>query len=284
VPRILRSCIRWLPVLALLAAWPALAGPIEDRLADALRDLDTRSVSTGVLAERVVPVVDLGRFDGGLAAQVATRRTWLQAYQQLARAAADPTRRPSAEALVDRPRLQNGAVPIGMVFDRYERIRPDAIERGALRVRDGRLQGGGPEAFERRTAFLAAALGEVSYRGGEMAFVLDREATFSNAGVALDRVAIDFDDGRGYRAVDFDRPVTVHYARTGIKTVRVEARAVDGETLHASFAFVVAALATRIPTTPSMSPGPFRIRAGWRAGTPTSTWRRGAPRWSIRWW
>ncbi len=247
MPRTSTLRIRWLSVLTLLATGPALAGPIEERLADALRDLDTRALSTGVLAERVVPVVDLERFDGGPRSPTATRREWLQVYHQLAHASADPARRPAAEELVERGRLRHDAVPIGLVFDRYERIRPDAIERGALTVRDGRLAGGGRGAFEVRTAFAAAALREATYRGAEMGFVLDRGATFSNAGVALDRITIDFDDGRGYRAVSFDRPVTVRYLRAGLKTLRLEAHDEAGETLHASFAFVVAALATPSP-------------------------------------
>ena len=244
-PRIRRFAL--LATLVALIATPASAGPIEERLADALRDLDPRALATGVLAERVVPVVDPARFDGGPGAATATRRAWLQLYHQLARASADPTRRPAAGTLAERGRLSRGAVPIGLLFDRYQRIRAGAIERGALTVRDGRLAGGGPDAFETRTAFAAAALREATYRGAGMAFVLDRGASFSNTGLAFDRIAIDFDDGLGPREVRFDEPVLVRYPRRGLKTIRLEARAADGETLRASFAFTVAALVTPSP-------------------------------------
>jgi len=236
-----------LSVLAVLVAAPALAGPIEDRLAEALRDLDTRGLLTGVLAERVVPVVDLARFDGGPSSATATRSAWLQLYHQLARAADDPMRRPPAATVAERARLSRDAIPIGLVFDRYDRIRDGAIERGVLIVRDGRLQGGGPMAFETRIAFAAAALHEVTWRGAEVAFVLDRGAFFSNVGLSLDQITIDCDDGRGPRAVSFDRPIPVHYPAVGSKTIRLVARTEDGESLHASFAFTVAALATPSP-------------------------------------
>jgi hypothetical protein len=236
-----------LSVIAVLIAGPAFAGPIEDRLADALRDLDTRGLATGVLAERVVPVVDLARFDGGPGSATATRGAWLQLYHQLARAADDPKRRPPTETVAERARLRRDAIPIGLVFDRYDRIRDGAIERGALTVRDGRLQGGHADAFETRTAFAAAALHEVTWRGTEVAFVLDQGAFFSNVGLALDRITIDCDDGQGAHEVSFDRPVTVHYPAAGPKTIRLAARAEDGESLHASFAFTVAALATPSP-------------------------------------
>src|SRR5262245_48953582 len=165
--------------------------------------------------DRVVPVVDVARFDGGAGAPVATRGAWLQIVHQLASASAQPDARPPAQAIAERARLRQDAIPIGLVFDRYERIRADAVTRGALTVREGRLAGGGSEAFETRTAFAAAALRAVTYRGAATTFVLDRASVISNAGVALERIAIDFDDGQGERAVSVDRPVTVRYATTG---------------------------------------------------------------------
>jgi hypothetical protein len=234
-------------LLAALAASRAFAGPIEDGLAAALRDLDTSALSTGALAERAVPVVDLARFDGGPTVAIATAGAWLQVHHQLALASGHPSQRPGAEALRTRARLMRDAIPIGLLFDRYQQIRAGAIERGALTIRDGRLVGGGPEAFETRTAFAAAALRAASYRGATVRFVLDRGAFFSNAGVALERIAIDFDDGQGARDVEFDRSVAVHYTSTGGKVLKLTARTADGETLAASFAFVVEALATPSP-------------------------------------
>jgi hypothetical protein len=242
-----RRRLFWLPFVLLLVAAPVAAGPIEDRLADAFRDVDTRAVASGVLMDRVVPVVDVARFDGGSDAPVATRGTWLQIVHQLASASAHPDARPSAPAIAARARLRGDAIPIGLVFDRYERIRSDALARGALTVREGRLAGGGSEAFETRTAFTAAALRPATYRGAATTFVLDGASVFSNAGVVLERIAIDFGDGQGERLVSVDRPVAVHYTTTGAKTLHLTARAADGQTLHASFSFVVAALATPSP-------------------------------------
>jgi hypothetical protein len=234
-------------MLAALAASRAFAGPIEDGLSLALRDLDTRALTTGVLAERVVPVVDLARFDGNPGAAVATARAWLQIHQQLAQASGNPSQRPGVETLRERARRAQDAIPIGLLFDRYQQIRGGAIERGTLTVQGGRLTGGGPEAFETHTAFAAAALGEATYRGAEVRFVLDGGAFFSNAGVTLERIGIDFGDGRGLRDVEFDRPVVVHYASTGRKVVKLLARAADGEVLVASFTISVEALATPSP-------------------------------------
>jgi hypothetical protein len=205
-------------------------------------------------------VVDLARFDGSPQSEVATRGSWLQVYHQLTAASADPARRPTTEAIVERARGIHDAVPIALLFDRYERLRDDAVITGRVEARDGRLRGGGSGAFEARIAFAAAALRPTTYRGATTRFVLDRAATFTNAGIAIESVTIDFGDGRGPRAVAFDRPVAVRYGETGIKTVRLEARTADGATLHASFAFVVAALATPSPTDTLHITGPCSTR------------------------
>ncbi|HEU4335606.1 MAG TPA: T9SS type A sorting domain-containing protein [Candidatus Eisenbacteria bacterium] len=247
----LRPCV--LPVLAVVAVSLALliprgapAGPIEDRLREALERLDTRDLRTGVLYDRVLPLSGIERFAGDGRA-VASRDLWRQLYEELRRASADPGQRPPAEMLIERARRRQDAVPLAVVLDRYERIRPDAMERGAVEVRDGRLVRGRGEAFEARTAFAAAALREWTYRGAEVNFELDRADFFSNRDVVAPRLEADLDDGLGFRAMGFDRPLTARYAETGTKTLRLRATTSDGATVEAAFAFSVRALAAPTP-------------------------------------
>ncbi|HET9950276.1 MAG TPA: FlgD immunoglobulin-like domain containing protein [Candidatus Eisenbacteria bacterium] len=257
MPRILTPHLRFRPAAVGLLAVVALsllllnpretfAGPIEDRLSEALERLDTRDLKTGVLYDRVLPLSGIERFAGDGRA-VASRDLWRQLYEELRRASADPAQRPSAEALIERARRRQDAVPLGVVFDGYERIRPDALERGAVEVREGQLVRGSGEAFESRTAFAAAALREWTYRGAEVRFVLDRDDYFSNRGGAAPRLEADLDDGLGFRAMNFDRPITAHYAATGTKTLRLRATTADGATVEAALAFSVRALAAPAP-------------------------------------
>jgi hypothetical protein len=222
------------------------AGPIEDRLQKALERLDSRDLQTGVLYDRVVPLSGIERFAGDGRA-VASRSLWRQLYEELRRASADPTQRPPAEALIERGRARQNAIPLAVVFERYERIRPDAVERGAIEVRDGHLVRGSGEAFEARTAFAAAALREWTYRGTDVRFVLARDDYFSNRGGALPRLEADLDDGLGFRAMSFDLPLTARYAETGTKTLRLRATTSDGVTVEAALAFSVRALAAPAP-------------------------------------
>jgi hypothetical protein len=256
VPRIVTPHLRFRPaavvVLAVLTASltlliprGAFADAIEDQLREALGRLDTSDLQTGVLYERVLPLSGIERFAGDGRA-VASRSLWRQLYEELRRASADPTQRPTAEALIERARQRQDAVPLAVVFDGYERIRPDAMERGAVAIRDGHLVRGSGEAFEAHTAFAAAALREWTYRGTEVRFVLDRDDYVSNRGGAVPRLEADLDDGLGFRTMSFDLPLTAHYTETGTKTLRLRATA-DGETVQASFAFSVRALAAPAP-------------------------------------
>jgi len=233
--------------LLLAAARETFAGPIEDQLRDALGQLDTHDLKTGVLYDRVLPLSGIERFAGDGHA-VASRGLWQQLYEELRRASDDPSQRQPADALIARASHRQDAVPLAAVFDRYERIRPDALERGAIVNRDGHLVRGTGDAFEAHTAFAAAALREWTYRGSTVRFVLDREDFVSNRGGANPRLEADLGDGLGFRSMSFGQPLAAHYAETGVKTLRLRATSADGGTVEAAFAFVVRALAAPAPT------------------------------------
>jgi hypothetical protein len=231
--------------LILLFPLGAFAGAIEDQLQESLGRLDTSDLQTGVLYDRVLPLSGIERFAGDGHA-VASRALWRQLYEELRRASADPTQRPSAEALIERARRRQGAVPLAVVFDGYERIRKDAMERGAIENRDGHLVRGSGEAFEAHTAFAAAALREWTYRGSDVRFVLSRDDYFSNRSGAAPRLEADLDDGLGFRSISFGQPITAHYAATGTKTLRLRATT-GGTPVEAALAFSVRALAAPAP-------------------------------------
>src|SRR5262245_16019456 len=224
----------------------ALAGPIEDRLTEAYGGIDPSALRTGVLYDRVLPLSGIERFDGRAGAPATSLRSWRQLYGELRRASANPDAQPRPEQVVARAKERRDAIPIALLFDRYERIRSDALSSGALRLRDGRLTLGQGRAFDLHTAFAAAALAPATWRGGDVRFVLDRGAYFANAGVPLDRLELDLGDGLGFRRISFDTPVAAHYRETGTKRLRLRGNA-GGETLEAALTVAVNALAAPLP-------------------------------------
>lgn len=234
-------------VIGLPVAHVSLAGPIEDRLEEALGALDAKELRTGVLLDRVLPFAGIERFSGEAGATVASRGQWRQVYEELRRASASPGGRPNAEELIERARQRQDVVPLTLLFDDYERIRPNALDRGALELRGGRVLRGNGEAFERRTAFVAAALREWTHHGEEVRFVLERDDYYSNRAGDTPRLEADLDDGAGFRALVFDVSLTARYVAPGAKTLRLRATTSDGEVRDASFTFTVRALAAPTP-------------------------------------
>jgi len=199
--------------------------------------VDRTQVPTGILYDLTAQIAHLERFDGSAAAPAANSSVLRQAAFELRQASLTPAPRwPSDEILRDHGSL---TVRIGLVDVLYNRITDAAKQSGAARVENGRLVLA-PGAVEARRAFIAAPVRDYSYRGGDVAFVLDAALLVGESRPS--HVEADFDDGAGYRPLAWGRTVHVHYVTPGRHVVNV--RANDGV---ASFAFDVRALATPAP-------------------------------------
>jgi hypothetical protein len=225
-----------LPLVALLLslAPPLRADDSIDRdLAKALAPLEGRVLTTGVLYDRVIPLSGIERFDGAPGAATASRRIWRQLYDELRRASNASFQPPLTTIEAQAREVErSGVVPLALLDVRYERLAPQALE--AART-TGRIAS--DAALVERRAFAATALVDRSYRS-EVRFRLDRARVFANAGAPRD-VAIDFDDGLGYRPIDLGRDVTVRYGVPGEKTIRVRASGADANLAYATLTFTV---------------------------------------------
>ncbi|HYM82149.1 MAG TPA: FlgD immunoglobulin-like domain containing protein [Candidatus Limnocylindria bacterium] len=242
---------RWIFLAAvLLAGGSSLAltveaDPIGRALDDALSDIG--SGRTGILYDRVLPLSKLERFAGGESSPAADLATWRQIYHELRRAAAETTNLPELDRFLKDAASQPGTVPLAVINYRYERIRPDAIARGTLVVRDGRLTRGLGEPFEERRVFAISPLQSRTFQGGDVTFHLDRSRYLSNDATRAVRVEVDLGDGLDYRRVSLDERIRARYAGEGRKTIRVRVTLADGTALHASSSFEVAAMGTPVP-------------------------------------
>lgn len=241
-------------VLALLAALAGMTDPAVARdgaahaaLAGALRPLHPY-VSTGVLYDRVLPLAHLERLDGTASAPAVDGATWRQGWDELRRASLGTPAGPDLATLDAGARAARraGVVPLAL-FDRpFERVRPEALEDGSLRLVDGGLVAGPVSPLVRSRAVALAALAPRTYRGGDVVFALDPERFFGDEG-APRGLAIDFSDGLGFRRVGLGERVRVRYAGTGPRTLEARLTRADGSVAEARCTFDVAALATPVP-------------------------------------
>lgn len=211
-------------------------------------DVDPAFVPSGILYDRVLPLAGLEELDGSPSASVMTPARFRQALHEINRASMVPRSWPGADALRDRARALDpfAPVPVGIIDVSYERIQPDALARGLVRVAGDEVRVASRDALASARAFAASALRGEGYRGGAMAFVFPRDLYIGN-GPSPPRLEVDFDDGVGLRVVRFDEPVSVLYPHEGAKTIVVRSVREDGAVFQSRFGFRVAALAAPVP-------------------------------------
>jgi hypothetical protein len=239
----------FLILLGWIAAPPAAGAKIGEHLQAILQDLGPEEVPSGILYDRVLSLSHAEFYDGARSARPASLGEWRQAFSEMRRASVTPPPWPAPDALAARNRAMaaKGAVPIAIMNFRYERIRQDALDTGALVERAGRLVAGKGQALVSSRLFAAAPMEAHTYRGGEVSFSLEREDYFTNDPSEVRGLDIDFDDGAGFTAMALGSRRAVHYAETGRKTIRLRLTLTNGAELYGASYFDVLALRTPAP-------------------------------------
>ncbi len=187
----------------------------------------------GVLVDRVLPLAHLDRLDGSAGAPAAGFHRWRQALYELRRASEDPTGWPDPLDALSSVRAARAAdrriVPLGLIHAQYDRIE----DGGSLTTGE---------------ILSVATLAEATYDGSDVRFVLAEPWLIDRGAGSLKALRLDPGDGGGMRPLVPGSPLAVSYARTGPKTLRLEADLTDGRTLQASTVLEVKALVTPDPT------------------------------------
>lgn len=236
--------IAGLMLMTAVAAWAQGGRSDTDALADATREL---IAPTGILYDRVVGFSHIDRYDGE-GAPALNLREWRQIYHEVYRASQQPPTWPSLGEVKEgfRGDIERGIIPIAVMDFEYNRLREDAVATGALQWIGGRVVAGGRgNSYEHERVFAAGAMKDYTHRGQRVVFSVSQGAYYTNRAVP-EALQMDFDDGSGFRPVQFGEQPVVHYASPGRKTVRVRA-ASRGVVLTSSFDFEVANLVVPSP-------------------------------------
>jgi len=203
---------------------------------------------SGVLADRVLSLVALERFDGGPASPVASAAQWRQMVDQVRRASDVPGATPDPRVLMAEVRAaarRDPVIPLAVLDRAYDRLQPGALDRGAARQVGDRLELLNQDALVGSRVFALAALLDHTYRGAEVEFALAPERWLGGARPRA--VEVDLDDGSGLQALRIGGRLTARYRSVGSKTLHLVATLSDGTRREARAAFEVRALQSPTP-------------------------------------
>ena len=181
--------------------------------------------TTGLLYDRVVPFANLPAFNSRRNPNVDTidASIFLQGYFELYNAAIVPTGRPpyTVNELRNMTTKDTNLVNIGIIHYRYNVIDSGVAVQKLYFDEDSVLrEDKSIEAslFVEDTIFLASPLVD-RVEKGMLYYKVAGSNLFNNTGDEIEKITIDFDDGRGFRNVHVDEIISVNYPDTGTHTL-----------------------------------------------------------------
>lgn len=191
----------------------------------------------------------VARFDGSIGTKAISLPQWRQLVFEMSKAAVDRGSWPDIFEIEKRAgRISDrGVVPLAIAHFRYELVGAETVDRGEVRLQDGRLVPTVDDAAIESIAFAFATLEEYTHRGSHVRFLMDESLYISNDHREPAEIMIDFGDGLGFRDIRFGEEVVVGYGSTGRKNTSIRLILDDGAVLHSSSSFTVEHLQTPIP-------------------------------------
>ena len=198
---------------------------------EALKYVNKRIFTTGLLSDYGFSWVDYGEFNGHLNDSVCLNYDcWKAIYGGLYDSQINNNiSMPELEAVTENLE-KTGAV--GIIYYEYDRFREDALEEGLITNSDGyvRLVSGKPSPFERKECF-AVSFPMNQKEGQIMIMLLKKDAYYSNTGASITKMEVDF-DGSGYKTVAWNTPIRWVYSSTGVKEIKFRASFSNGKCLE----------------------------------------------------
>jgi hypothetical protein len=195
-----------------------------DAINTILAPLNKSEIPTGILAENAYTMLDLPTYNGQLTPDNSLQFSeWRLLYSQiLSGAYVAPAGLPNfAQLNTDYTTATSGGtrnvVSIGLI--KYASIRPDALTLNLLSTSNGQLydvanRPGSP--YTTKTLFMAAAANATA-KNGVYKIYIPSTLYYSNTGLTISSVQVNFDNGIGFVAAAMNSSTTATYTTIGNK-------------------------------------------------------------------
>lgn len=208
-----------------------------------LAPLNKTLIPTGILAENSYPLLNLSTYDGQLTAEnTIDFSQWRLLYNQaLSGAYVAPIGLPSiAQLNIDYNAASNSGANnvVSLSLINYASINPTAITAGLMSVVNGQLYDGiaakagspirpKPNAYLINRLFISAANNN-SAKNGVLKLLFKPNLFYTNTGLTVSSIEVDFDNGIGFVPATFNTIITGQYTTIGNKQLTYRITFSDG--------------------------------------------------------
>ncbi|MFP9098786.1 T9SS type A sorting domain-containing protein [Flavobacterium sp. RHBU_24] len=220
-------------------------------------NLDKTRVPNKLLLDYAMEFAELSAYNGTLSAEnMLHRGTYTEIYNTLLMARVNA----SVTGLAD-PKLFNanwealrqpGKIVLSGLFYKYSRFKSNAVP-GYLTVNNDKIydkyiNGVWQNPYEEKEVFaIAAPIAAYNYL--RMQVQLPAALWYTNQGTAVQSIAIDFADGRGYQAISLNQVKTITYSQPGLYEWKYRLTLTGGRVLYSHTQLNVTGSAPILPRT-----------------------------------
>lgn len=200
-----------------------------------LENINKTYIPTGILYERAYPWASLFSFNGSSSSDTSNYEHFLRAYEELRIASYTPQQIPHPDSIPSllKQAYQLNNYPIGVLLYDFNTIDTMAVQNNQFYVSNQKLydvNGRSSSPYIANTAAVISILGKFG-RLGTNTFTLPSNYYFSNKGLSINSLSVDFDNGGGYISLLPGGSLTVNYSGTGDKNIKYILYLSNGQTL-----------------------------------------------------
>ena len=207
--------------------------------------LDTNYITTKILYDKVLPFVDIFKFDGIDSIGIATSDEWCEIYFEMNKGAVNTSQLPNITNTFQNANniyTEQNIIPIGILNVKYNILKDSALENGLVYLQNGQIYDSPNKSespYEEKRVFTVTNL-KSNIQLSENKFIISDDFYFSNDTLPIDHFEIDFDDGAGFNLYQKNEIINIDYNFIGDKIVRLKIVFIDNSVLTAAFKMITA--------------------------------------------
>lgn len=203
-----------------------------DTINHVFEHVDINRITTGLLSDYGVQVVDLEAFNGVPAdSNYVDMDTWKKLYAGIYTSIINSNVSlelpDDVNYIIDN--VESSPIQLVMMHYSYNKLNDDAVTLGLLQVINNQIYDvpGAASPYLTRQLF-AVAPKSIEFNSRTVSFVFNSDLWFSNAGKSIQNIEINFNNESGYLTANWNTPISYTFTGNGVKTIYFRLTYTDG--------------------------------------------------------